>query len=336
LIVIKRPSNAIEEAARWRRRLAETHDPAVRREFDQWCAAEPANRAAYAKVEASLASLSAASDAPPLQRLASEANNWMRLEQTRRRTLTAVATIAAVVIVVAAIALGITERASYAVSTYQTGPGERISAELSDGSLATIDSNSVLRVLYNARQRRLELRQGHALFQVAKGQRRPFVLKVGNRLITAHGTTFDVLQTENRLRVALVEGVVSVDTTERTRRGIYMAPSEVLVVSGATTTLQRVSDINRFTAWRDRILIFENARLSEAILEVNRYLDRPIVLRDGDHADLRLSGAFHAGDSDAFVDATTSLFGLSVTKQSTNIVLGDGDPQRAIASSGKK
>src|SRR3546814_12246707 len=59
-------------------------------------------------------------------------------------------------------------------------------------------------------RRDITLLAGRALFDVAKDPQRPFVVKAGDRTITALGTLFDVDVSPTELRATLAEGVVAV------------------------------------------------------------------------------------------------------------------------------
>ncbi len=59
----------------------------------------------------------------------------------------------------------------------------------------------------------------------------------------------------------------------------------------------RATDTAALSAWRDGWLVFENARLEDALPSVNAYRTRPISTGDRRVASLRLSGRFRARDS---------------------------------------
>ncbi|WP_198526918.1 FecR domain-containing protein, partial [Sphingomonas sp. Ant20] len=93
---------------------------------------------------------------------------------------------------------------------YRTATRQRLMVTLSDGSRLTLDTDTRVRMAYTRTERRLVLERGQALFEVAKHQTRPFVVTAGAQAVTAHGTAFDVRLETSAVRVALLEGLVSV------------------------------------------------------------------------------------------------------------------------------
>jgi len=94
--------------------------------------------------------------------------------------------------------------------SYSTDIGERRSVELSDGSMVDLNGRSKLRVEFSGAQRRVDLLQGQALFQVAKDKARPFIVRSGEAIVRAVGTQFDVDRKTSGTTVTVLEGRVVV------------------------------------------------------------------------------------------------------------------------------
>lgn len=91
-----------------------------------------------------------------------------------------------------------------------TAVGEQRLLTLDDGSRVFMNTNTRLAVRYDDQVRRIELRAGEALFDVAKRAGWPFVVLAGDRQVAALGTSFVVRHELNRTAVTLVEGKVAV------------------------------------------------------------------------------------------------------------------------------
>ena len=74
------------------------------------------------------------------------------------------------------------------------------------------------------------------------------------------------------------------------------------------------------TSWTVGRLTFENTPISVAVAEVNRYLPQKIVLDAGPAENVAVNGVFTTGDREAFVAATTDLFGLVARTQADGSV----------------
>jgi len=96
---------------------------------------------------------------------------------------------------------------------YSTDTGERRSITLADGSTVDLNARSKLRVEFSKNERRVELLDGQALFQVAKDKNRPFIVASGEATVRAVGTQFDVYRKDSGTTVTVLEGRVAVYST---------------------------------------------------------------------------------------------------------------------------
>jgi transmembrane sensor len=96
---------------------------------------------------------------------------------------------------------------------YATDAGERRSITLADGSTVDLNARSKLRIEFSNAERRVELMEGQALFQVAKDKHRPFLVHSGDALVRAVGTQFDVYRKDSGTTVTVLEGRVAVYST---------------------------------------------------------------------------------------------------------------------------
>lgn len=294
-------------AARWAERLSEAPTEADHRAFDRWVLeadhAEAYDQAVYVRRTAvDLA------DAPEFQVLRHAALARAARGSLRRRALwpafAAAAGLAAVAIGLP-VSLGTRDKsASIAVAaptTYQTAIGQKLNVTLEDGSRVTLDTGTRLHVAYTAATRRLVLERGQAIFEVAKGQPRRFVVDAGGQEVVAHGTEFSVRYDPGGVKVTLIEGRVSVRS--RGAGAVAMRPADVLTAGPAGVSLRHDPGAVAAAAnWRAGLVIVEDRPLSEVVAEMNRYAATPLTL-DPAAANIRISGSFRAGDVGPFVEA---------------------------------
>jgi transmembrane sensor len=204
---------------------------------------------------------------------------------------------------------------------FATQVGQQSSITLSDGSIVMLNTASRIQIAFDPARRRVKLLAGQAWFQVAKNQPRPFTVEAGDRVITAHGTAFDVrLEDHERLQVTLIEGRISVEALESSGAGPNIAaehedllPGDQLVTTATGLATKRRTDLARATSWRERHIIFDNDTLATAVAEVNRYMDEKIVLADPRLESLRMSGVFIAGHRDSFLQTVAGNFHIKVS-----------------------
>ena len=93
---------------------------------------------------------------------------------------------------------------------FSTDIGERRSITLADGSTVDLNARSQLRIEFSKGERRVELLDGQALFQVAKDKQRPFIVRSGDATVRAVGTQFDVYRKDSGTTITVLEGRVAV------------------------------------------------------------------------------------------------------------------------------
>lgn len=198
--------------------------------------------------------------------------------------------------------------------SYSTGIGERRVVTLADGSSVSLDTDSRIRVRFSGEERRIELEQGQALFDVASDAGRPFLVLAGGTEVKAIGTVFDVRRAGTAVRVTLVSGVVEVAAADAASAPRRMAAGEQARVSARGITTAPV-DVAVATSWTDGRLIFEDIPLGEAVAEVNRYLVDKIEIDDPAIRSIAINGVFRTGDRDAFVAASSDVLGLAAVPE---------------------
>jgi transmembrane sensor len=199
---------------------------------------------------------------------------------------------------------------------YATDIGEQRSLRLEDGSTVEINARSRIRVRYTKDERRIDLLEGQALFQVAKNRSRPFIVQSGDVEVRAVGTQFDVYRKRNGTIVTVVEGQVAIhaggsqsDSIESARReltmrvegkiagrGLLLAAGEQLTLHSSTTPKPEPADVVAATAWTQRRLVFVGTPLSEVVEEFNRYNARPLMITDSSIAATEISGSFSSSE----------------------------------------
>lgn len=217
---------------------------------------------------------------------------------------------------------------------YRTDVGQRSTVTLPDGSVATLNTDSVVRIAYSNKARTVRLVRGQALFEVAHDQPRPFEVVAGDKVITALGTVFDVRLAGDAVKVALVEGRVRVKPVAATgqavprRAQVLLAPGELLTARGGNSMEVATSDMSRETSWRSGFVIFDETPLAEAVDELNRYSIDRLVIDDPAVASFKVSGAFKTGDLDRFAKTVEEILPVLVERSGGGEILLTGAPER--------
>ncbi|MFZ5638721.1 MAG: FecR family protein [Pseudomonadota bacterium] len=212
-------------------------------------------------------------------------------------------------------------------ATYATAMGALDSVRLSDGSRATLSSDTRIEIALSRHERRIDLQDGEAFFEAAKDPERPFVIAAGDRRVVAVGTRFSVRRSETDLRVVVTEGVVRLEVPSA-RAGaadiVRLLPAGAVAVvdhDGVSAYQGSLASAERALEWRGGFLRFEDTSLAEAAEEFNRFHARKLVMGDAEVAALRIGGNFRWSNLDGFVRLLESGFAVRVERRGELIVL---------------
>ncbi|MET0533731.1 MAG: FecR domain-containing protein [Steroidobacter sp.] len=237
------------------------------------------------------------------------------------------------------LSLPASERVAASVtSVYETAIGERSTVRLSDRSVLTLNTNSLVKVSYSGTQRLLTLERGELNIEVAHDPSRPLSVMAGQKILRAVGTAFNVqIIDDAQVELIVTEGTVMVvDDVEREGAGSAVAPTptvgatprtvtkgERVLLGADRETVAKVDDsvLSAELSWRQGNLIFRGETLSAAIAEVSRYTPVRFEIADERLKELRIGGLFKAGDVDGL---------LATLKQNFNIDSERPDAERVL------
>ncbi|MDT7531994.1 FecR domain-containing protein [Sphingobium sp. SA2] len=203
-----------EEAASW---FAAMQGPDAQnrdQEFKAWLAADPDHRIAYARIaevysigKSLVSPTKAEADAAPTH---------------SRHAVALAAAVAVILLSFSAIVWmpagnkgqkngpAIVADAGHHTAEFASRVGQIRKLQLADGSEITLDTDSIVSMRFTPSSRSLRLEQGKARFEVAH-DKRPFIVSVGDAIVTAHGTVFDVgFRSDQTYFVRLLRGSVDV------------------------------------------------------------------------------------------------------------------------------
>ena len=235
--------------------------------------------------------------------------------------------IAMAVVLAVALGWGWQRHASVEQASYLTALGDLRTVPLSDGSNATMSSDSRMQVSLSNGERHIDLQQGEAFFEVAKDPGRPFVVSAGGRQVVAVGTRFAVRRDGADLRVVVTEGTVRMQSEGDA--GPQRMPTTLLHAGNVALASRRgvlvrtgtVEEAERDLDWRSGYVTFRDTPLEAAAAEFNRYNARKIVMGDTEVATMRVGGNFRWSNTEAFVRLLEQGFPVRAERYPDRIVL---------------
>lgn len=310
-------------------------------ELQRWMQSDPRNALAYQQACEIWRTLGAHASAPEVVIGRRDALEDSRKSAQRRWSVRSPLRMrwTAVACVLLALVAGSWWFIAQRAGVYATELGERRTVTLEDGSVVTLDAESRVRVHYSDGERRVTLEEGQARFTVAKDPLRPFRVQARDQTVVALGTEFDVDLVASGVLVTLIEGhvaVAGVDPQSLATSGAHgaanfdrnqhpdqalkdgknnilelQAGQELRVRGDGHATLIPNVNLDRVTAWQSGKLFFNNESLADAVVRMNRYARRAIVVNPS-AAQFHISGVFNAGDANAFVEAVTSYLPVQI------------------------
>jgi len=286
-----------------------------RQALSRWLAASPANARDFLRTEAAWRLSGALSNEPEVQVDLERLRRYASIRQEReprarwaRWTLPAALSLATVAF--------LWHATQPARQWYETERGEQRTLALDDGSVVAVNSGSRLGVDIGPDERRATLDRGEAFFEVAPDPKRPFTVAVGRGWARAVGTRFNVLVQAGVVTITVLEGAVDVAPIATQPRNVVRVRAGYSVAIRADGQMERPADeqasADRILGWREGKLHFDAWPLALAVAEHNRYARKSIQLDSSVPADVRVSGVFRIGDTQAFLAALHSLMAVQV------------------------
>ncbi len=246
--------------------------------------------------------------ASPRRRLAGRAAGW-----------------SAVAAASCAVAALVWQQGLFARTHYVTPVGGTAEVSLPDGSAVILNTDSDIRLAVSATERRIDLRQGEAFFNVAPDSTRPFVVTVAGKRVVAVGTAFSVRRHGTEIDVVVTSGAVRVEQASGGRREplAQLKAGSVARAGDAAVTVQQRSlpEVEELLSWRSGFIVFRETRLADAVTEFNRYNGRRIYIEDPAVADIRIGGKFRATNIESFIGLLREGFPVRVQVLDERIVL---------------
>jgi len=336
IVKLRTRADIDEEAAAWVWRMDSAGtDAADRQAFEAWQRQDPRNRRAVSELSAVWNALDGLAEAKREEKIATFANTAQaaRPQHPQRLWIAAAAALAAVAIGVGAVWL---QRDSE-LQTLSTAVGQQRNVTLADGSIVTLNTNTIVETDLRRRTREIYLRKGEAHFQVAHDRSRPFLVHAGDAVVRAVGTEFEVrVLTDQHVDVVVNEGRVEVRPELPTPQNAHAHPTAAVTVR-ALSAGERMStasldyavmpvtahQLSTELAWREGAIVFDGERLSDAIAEIERYTDARIIVSDPDVAALRVGGRFRTGNVQEFFDALQTALPVSIRHAGGGVVFID-------------
>lgn len=214
-----------------------------------------------------------------------------------------------------------------------TAIGEQATATLPDGSVVTANVATRLAWDLEAGRRRVDMREGEAVFFVRKDRSRPFLVRAGGYEVRAVGTAFNVRNRGDAIDVAVIEGVVAVIAREGPRAGreiarigagrrLALGPARALTAAAAVQAAPVAA--GEVAEWRVRTLDYEDAPIARVVEDLNLFFERPVALADPGLGRRRVTLRLQVSDRERALETLAALLDLRVESRAEADLLSSG------------
>ena len=338
IVKLRTRAEVDEEAAVWTWRLDSCEVTAADQQaYEAWLRQDPRHRRAMEELSKVWGALDGLAEAKRGEKIATFTDAAKRAAlRGRHPWWFAVAAMLAVVV-----AATVWLQKGSEVQTLATAVGQQRTVTLADGSIVSLNTNTILETDLSRRVRQIYLRKGEAHFQVAHDRLRPFLVHAGDAVVRAVGTQFEVrLLTDQHVDVMVNEGRVQVQAAApalpaaAARAGAGSRPFDTVrdlsagqQLSTATADYAVVpvspAQLSSELAWREGAIILDGRPLSDAIAEIERYTDVRIIVSDPRIAGLRVGGRFRTDDVQSFFDGLQTALPVTIRRTADGVIYID-------------
>lgn len=180
------------------------------------------------------------------------------------------------------------------ILTKSTEWGQKLNLVLADGTEVYLNSGSTIKFpkRFDGDIRTVDL-EGEAFFDVAENPDKPFVIRSGEVETTVLGTSFNVktYPESHQVAVTVASGKVKVASKENQ---IFLLPNEQgLFDKNSKSISKKKIDASTFLHWKDGIIHFEDAELSEVLGTLERWYGVSFVVDNDNIGDCHLTASYN-------------------------------------------
>jgi transmembrane sensor len=212
---------------------------------------------------------------------------------------------------------------SFFYKTYTAQKGMIRSVTLQDGSKVTLNANSSIKVPHDfmGHENREVWIKGEAFFEVTKKSNlMKFIVHTHNFDVEVLGTKFNINNRRCKTEVILAEGKVKL--VAKDQRPLIMIPGEQVSLSNAQDQFQKqVAQPEKYEAWRNNMLVFEDTPLSEVAQIIHNYYGVDVIIGDPALARRQFTGTLPNSDLDVILLALTTAYKIEIEYQEDRIIL---------------
>jgi ferric-dicitrate binding protein FerR (iron transport regulator) len=191
---------------------------------------------------------------------------------------------------------------------------------LPDGSKVWLNKDAILTYpsKFSDATRNVTL-EGEAFFEITKNKNKPFIVEIKNANVEVLGTSFNINSSNIKTEVIVATGKVKVSNKNATQSEIITLGNSV-IVSNNDVKKHKTDNVN-YLAWKTGDFKFKEAKISEAIEDLNTYYKTKIVIENNQVFECSLTANFENEKLENIIEVIKLTCNVNVIKESNKYIL---------------
>lgn len=168
------------------------------------------------------------------------------------------------------------------METVYVPSGKTMELTLEDGTKLWLNSGTQIEypAVFGRKSRNVRLVRGEALFDVARDEKKPFVVNTFASDIKVLGTKFDVIVDEaaSSFRTSLFRGSVSVSSRYDENESILLKPDQTVAMQNGHLIVSEMSDPVAAICWKDGLVNLADVPFVQLMRRFEKVYDVSIVI----------------------------------------------------------
>ncbi|WP_080903429.1 FecR family protein [Parabacteroides sp. Marseille-P3160] len=210
----------------------------------------------------------------------------------------------------------------------QTGETEMKKVILPDGTTIYLNNNTRLSYYsdeFNKKEREVTLEEGEAFFEVAKNDKKPFIVHSGDIATTVRGTSFNIKAYSmlEDIVISVRTGIVDVTAEEKMLEQLTVNRQIIINKSTEQFTSGKI-DWQNAVGWMDNRLVLYDAGINELKLRLQQQFDIQIQIAQDVLEDVRFTASFRADASlEDVMEILNTLYGINYRIKDNTLIINE-------------
>jgi ferric-dicitrate binding protein FerR (iron transport regulator) len=161
--------------------------------------------------------------------------------------------------------------------------------------------------------------EGEAFFEITKNKNKPFIVEIKNANVEVLGTSFNINSSNIKTEVIVATGKVKVSNKNATQSEIITLGNSV-IVSNNDVKKHKTDNVN-YLAWKTGDFKFKEAKISEAIEDLNTYYKTKIAIENNQVFECSLTANFEKEKLENIIEVIKLTCNVNVIKESNKYIL---------------